>query len=193
MICLAFTDIVCQFPDQLAAGGEGIGQVCFWGTGKMHVLLVHGAHDIGAGGIHLASGQAAAVKMAQEKELKLYLVNSVGREFFGEVFVVGEGEGIHGIVHQFAQGVKIPHSENTLALQPNGQASDKTAGIIIVVPPQPVAAYGALDIGGGIPVRLDAPNQKETRSGPGYAGHILPQQKPAEYSMTFPAHGITPI
>ena len=62
------------------------------------------------------------------------------------------------------------------------------AGVVIVVTPEPLAAEGTLKIGHGIPVGLDAADQKGFLIAEGQVLHIVLNEIVAKTQMTFTAH-----
>ena len=110
----------------------------------------------------------------------------------GEGVVVGVGERVGGVVDQLAQGVVVKQLERFLPLQPGGNGTHEAPGIAVIVTPQPLAADGAFQVCSGIPIRLDASQQKGLHIPLRGVAHVVLHQVFSQTAVTFSAHVAAP-
>ena len=116
------------------------------------------------------------------------LVLLVLPELGGECVVVGVCKGIGGIVNQLAQGVIVIQAKLLTIFQPAGHGGHEPLGVFVIVSPEPLAAKGAFQVGGRIPIRFDAAKPEGKGVPLWNTGHIVIQQILGDDQMAFSAH-----
>ena len=125
--------------------------------------------------------------------LQRFFIGTMFPQILGKILIMGVCKGINGVVDQLSQGIVIDEKKPFLSFQPLGEPSHISAGIFIVVSPEPLTPNGTLEIGGRISVRFDAPNEKSTDIAFGSIGHIFFHKVLPEAAMAFTSHGASPF
>ena len=133
--------------------------------------------------------------MEKGKEIFLQrsFIGTVFPQILGEILIMGICKGIDGVMNQLSQGVVINEKKPFFSFQPLGEPSHISAGIFIVVSPEPLTPNGTLEIGGRISVRLDAPDEKSTDVSLRGIGHIFFHKVLPEAAVAFSSHGASPF
>ena len=133
--------------------------------------------------------------MEKGKEIFLQrsFIGTVFPQILGEILIMGICKGIDGVMNQLSQGVVINEKKPFFSFQPMGEPSHISAGIFIVVSPEPLTPNGTLEIGGRISVRLDAPNEKSMDIAFGGIGHIFFHKILPKAAVAFTSHGASPF
>ena len=156
--------------------------------GLRHIVPVVGTDGVhgGAGGGGRLAGQL--LEMIQKVGLERLFVGVVPLQILRKFFVVGEGKGVGGVMHQLAQVVAAQHPQLPLPLQPAAQPLHISLGVAPVVAPEPLLPERALQVGGGVPVRLDTAQQKGPGTPAGLAGQVLVDEVLGQQTVAFSFH-----
>ena len=133
--------------------------------------------------------------MEKGKEIFLQrsFIGTVFPQILGEILIMGICKGIDGVMNQLSQGVVINEKKPFFSFQPLGEPSHISAGVFVVVSPEPLTPNGTLEIGGRISVRLDAPNEKSMDIAFGGIGHIFFHKILPKAAVTFSSHEASPV
>lgn len=129
----------------------------------------------------------------QEVVLQGGLVDLVLAQIRREAGVVRVGESVYGIVNQLSGGVVVQTVPPGLVFQTPGDPGHVFFCVLVVVSPKPLGPDGAFEIGGEIPVRLNAAKQKGPPVYRGNMGEIGACKISAHLTVTFSAHGVSPL
>lgn len=133
------------------------------------------------------------MEKGQKIILQRLFIGAVFPQILGEILIVGVCKSIGGVMNQLSQCVVINEKKPFFSFQPLGEPSHISAGIFIVVSPEPLTPNGTLEIGGRISVRLDAPDEKSTDVSLRGIGHIFFHKVLPKAAVAFPSHGASPF
>ena len=85
------------------------------------------------------------MEKSQEIILELLFVCAVVSQILREILVMGICKSVDGVVDQLSQGIIVEEIKPFLLLQPLGKAVHVSAGIFVVMPPQPLTTNRALE------------------------------------------------
>ena len=133
--------------------------------------------------------------MEKGKEIFLQrsFIGTVFPQILGEILIVGVCKGIDGVMNQLSQCVVINEKKPFFSFQPLGEPSHISAGIFVVVSPEPLAPNGTLEICDRVSVRFDAPDEKSTDVSLRGIGHIFFHKVLPKAAVAFPSHGASPF
>ena len=133
------------------------------------------------------------MEKGQEIILQRLFIGAVFPQILGEILIMGVCKGINGVVDQLSQGIVIDEKKPFLPFQPFGKPSHISAGIFIVMSPQPLTPNRTLEIGDRVSVRFDAPDEESTDVAFGGMGHIFFHKVLPEAAVAFSSHGASPF
>lgn len=133
--------------------------------------------------------------MEKGKEIFLQrsFIGTVFPQILGEILIVGVCKSIGGVMNQLSQCVVINEKKPFFSFQPLGEPSHISAGIFVVVSPEPLAPNGTLEICDRVSVRFDAPDEKSTDVSLRGIGHIFFHKVLPKAAVAFPSHGASPF
>ncbi len=133
--------------------------------------------------------------MEKGKEIFLQrsFIGTVFPQILGEILIMGVCKSIGGVMNQLSQCVVINEKKPFFSFQPLGEPSHISAGIFVVVSPEPLAPNGTLEICDRVSVRFDAPDEKSTDVSLRGIGHIFFHKVLPKAAVAFPSHGASPF
>lgn len=156
-----------------AANKDGKSSVRMYTPGTVQIILVIGTNQVE--NRFAAAHRIVAIIGQQGRDmlLQLCLVAAMLFQVVPEGLVVGEGEGVGGVVNQLADFVVVQQTELLLPLQLVGKPSHVPGGVAPVVAPHPLVTKRTLEIGCKVFVRLHTPQLECSGVPPGEHGNIL--------------------
>lgn len=120
---------------------------------------------VAADHIHHSAGYGSgwdtgALQVRKEIALQTVLIFPVGLQLSREAVIVGGGKCVYGVVYQLAHCVVVENTQLPAPLKTAAEPGHIAAGIAVVMSSQPLAADGALQVGGRIDIGLCAAQLK---------------------------------